>query len=60
MTKKHVLELTDEQLDHLAFAVLCQHDGLEESEEANESEVIEAMDCLRQVRVNLIALRGAE
>ncbi|MBW8076786.1 MAG: hypothetical protein GJU76_01620, partial [Gallionella sp.] len=59
MTKKYVLELTDDQLDHLAFAVLCQHDELEESEEANESEVVEAMDCLRQVQVNLHALRGA-
>jgi hypothetical protein len=43
------VELTEQQRDHLAFAVLCQYDELSDSHEADEPEVQEAILCLGQV-----------
>lgn len=44
------LQLTPEQLHHLAFAVLCQVEGLLDGEEANEPEVLEAIRHLEAVQ----------
>lgn len=45
--------LTQEQCKHLAFAVLCQVEGLIESHEADEPEVQEALRCLQEFQGNL-------
>lgn len=44
------LQLTEEQRSHLAFAVLCQVDGLYESDEADEPEVLAAIRHLEAVQ----------
>lgn len=51
------LTLTEAQLNHLAFAVYCQASSLEDSHEADEPEVIEAMECLNGVSAMCIALK---
>lgn len=57
----HHLKLTEAQRAHLAFAVLCQVEDLEDCHEAHEPEVQEAIFCLHQVRVVLEALgKGAQ
>ena len=44
------LALTQEQSEHLAFAVLEQIESLEESHEADEPEVKDALRCLLEVQ----------
>ena len=44
------LTLTQEQCSHLAFAVLEQIESLEESYEADEPEVKDALRCLLEVQ----------
>lgn len=45
-----VIKLTAEQRDHLAFAVLCQVEGLYDSPEADKPEVLEAICHLEEVQ----------
>ena len=49
LTLQVSLTLTEEQRDHLAFAVLCQVDSLAECDEVDELEVQEAIRCLVDV-----------
>ncbi len=43
-----VFRLTAEQADHLAFSALCQVAELEKSHEANELEVLDAIQSLNE------------
>lgn len=43
-----VFRLTAEQAEHLAFAALCQFAELEKSHEANELEVLDAIQSLNE------------
>ncbi|MFZ1547462.1 MAG: hypothetical protein WAT12_10245 [Candidatus Nitrotoga sp.] len=45
-----VFRLTAEQAEHLAFSALCQVSELENSHEANEPEVLEAIRSLNESR----------
>jgi hypothetical protein len=54
------LSLTAEQLKHLAFAVYCQVSELEDSHEADDLEVREAMERLNEVSQRCIELEKAE
>jgi len=43
------LTLTEEQLSHLAFAVLCQISGLQDGDESDCPEVVEAIERLNEI-----------
>ena len=43
------LILTEEQLSHLAFAVLCQISGLQDGDESDCPEVVEAIERLNEI-----------
>lgn len=52
------LNLTEEQFKDVAFAVLCQHDALEDSHEADDPEVVAAMNRLNEVQRMCIDLKN--
>lgn len=52
------LNLTEEQFKDVAFAVLCQHGALADSHEANDPEVVAAMNRLNEVQRMCIELEN--